>query len=54
MITIAICIDEASYITVLILQKFLKIRSRDSRAWRERMGLTLFNDNGVVVSFEKG
>lgn len=44
---------EASYITVRILQTFSKIRNRDSRAWKENIGLTLFNDNGVVVEFDK-
>ena len=44
---------EASYVTIRILQNFSRIRSCDSRAWKERMGLALFNENGVVVEFEK-
>ena len=44
---------EASYVTVRILQTFSKIRNCDSRAWKEKMGLNLFNDNGVTVEFEK-
>ena len=46
---------EASYeyVTVRILQTFPKLRACDPRLWKEKMGLNLFNDNGVIVGFEK-
>lgn len=44
---------EASYVTIRILQTFSKIRNRDPRGWTEKMGLNLFNENGVVVELEK-
>ena len=44
---------EASYVTVRILQTFSKIRNCDPRPWKERMELNLFNDNGVILEFEK-
>ncbi|KAL9099987.1 MAG: hypothetical protein Q9163_004582 [Psora crenata] len=44
---------EASYVTVRILQTYSKIRNCDPRLWKEKMGLNLFNDNGVIVEFEK-
>ncbi|KAL8722259.1 MAG: hypothetical protein Q9225_001246 [Loekoesia sp. 1 TL-2023] len=44
---------EASYVTVRLVQTFAKVKSADDREWREKIGLNLFNDNGVVVEFEK-
>ena len=44
-------IIEASYVLVRILQTFGKIRSRDARAWREKLGFVLFNEHGVLVEF---
>ena len=42
-------IIEASYVLVRILQTFGKIRNCDERVWREKMGLNLFNEHGVLV-----
>ncbi len=42
---------EASYAVVRILQTFPSIKSHDSRGFTERIGLTLSNDNGVIVGF---
>ncbi|KAL6720304.1 hypothetical protein ACLMJK_002225 [Lecanora helva] len=44
---------EASYITVRLLQSFSSVKNCDSRGWREKLGLNLFNDNGVIVHFEE-
>ncbi|KAI4116591.1 MAG: hypothetical protein LQ338_007682 [Usnochroma carphineum] len=44
---------EASYVTVRILQTFSKITNCDPRPWKEKMGLNLFNEHGVVVEFGK-
>lgn len=44
---------EASYVMVRILQTFSKLRACDPRPWKEKMGLNLFNDNSVIVGFQK-
>ncbi|KAL8786858.1 MAG: hypothetical protein Q9195_008015 [Heterodermia aff. obscurata] len=45
---------EASYILVRIVQTFETVRNRDERVWVEKMGLNLFNENGVLVEFSGG
>lgn len=42
---------EASYVVVRILQTFPIIKSHDSRDFTEHIGLTLSNDNSVIVGF---
>ena len=40
---------EASYVTVRILQLFSQVKNRDVRPWVEKIGLSLPNENGVIV-----
>lgn len=39
-------LTEAGYIIVRLVQTFKEIKPRDSRPWKEHMGLNLRNDNG--------
>ena len=44
---------EASYVAVRILQTFPTLRNHDSRGWKEKIGLNLSNENGVIVGLER-
>ncbi|KUJ14336.1 putative cytochrome P450 oxidoreductase [Mollisia scopiformis] len=39
-------LQETSYVIIRLLQTFKEIKPRDSRPWKEHMGLNLRNDNG--------
>lgn len=40
----------ASYVIIRMLQTFAKLEPRDTRSWKEQLGLSLLNANGVVVA----
>jgi hypothetical protein len=41
----------ASYITIRMLQNFSSVERMDSRAWTEKLGLSLASENGVYLAF---
>ncbi|KAI0145341.1 putative cytochrome P450 oxidoreductase/alkane hydroxylase [Xylariaceae sp. FL1272] len=43
---------QASYIATRLIQTFSHVESRDSRAWKEHLGLNLSNANGTKVAFK--
>lgn len=46
-----IALAVVAYVLTRILQNFKDIQSRDERPWKEGLGLTLYNANGVHVAF---
>ena len=42
-------LTEASYTTIRLMQEFTSIESRDSRPWREEIGLTATIHQGTIV-----
>lgn len=44
---------EASYILIRLLQEFDKIEARDSRMWKEHLGLILSNFHGTLVGLTR-
>ncbi|KAH8896964.1 putative cytochrome P450 oxidoreductase/alkane hydroxylase [Thozetella sp. PMI_491] len=42
----------ASYVAIRMVQSFNSIESTDSRAWTEKLGISLNNRHGVLVSFK--
>lgn len=46
-----IALAVVAYVLTRILQEFKDIQSRDERPWKEGLGLTMYNANGVHVAF---
>lgn len=44
---------EAAYIIVRLLQTYKEIKPRDSKPWKEHMGLNLRNANGCWLEVVK-
>lgn len=40
----------ATYIVIRLLQTFSTIENRDSREWKEKLGLSLAIENGVIIA----